>query len=175
MGTNRNPLDEMMARLAQGERAVFTEVFQTLFGPIHRLCLSILKNEADAADAAQEAMKKILERASDYDKSRPAMPWALALAAWECRTLAQKQRRRRETDGAAPETGGEDPEEQFVRTSLARAAHAALGKLSQSDQETLFATFGEEAASVSGATFRKRRQRALTRLKEAFRRLYGLD
>jgi RNA polymerase sigma-70 factor (ECF subfamily) len=175
MSTARKPLDELMGRLAQGDRAVFTEVFQTLWGPIHRFCLSILQNEADAADAAQEAMQKILERASDYDKSRPAMPWALALAAWECRTLSQKRRRRRESDARAPEWSGEDPEDQFVTKNLALAAQAALGELSPADQETLLATFFDEAAQVSGATFRKRRQRALARLQEAFRRLYGLD
>jgi RNA polymerase sigma-70 factor (ECF subfamily) len=56
-----------------------------------------------------------------------------------------------------------------------RAAIAALGELSEADRETLIATFWDEAASVSGATLRKRRERALDRLKKTFRRLYGLD
>jgi len=79
-------IDGLMARLAEGDRSVFTLVFTRLWEPTLRLCQSLLKNEADASDAAQEAMQKILERAGDYDSSRPAMPWALAIAAWECRT-----------------------------------------------------------------------------------------
>ena len=51
------------------------------------LCKSLLKNEADAADAAQEAMQKVFTRAHQYDPTRHALPWALAIAAWECRTV----------------------------------------------------------------------------------------
>jgi len=176
MGTDPNTLDGLMARLADGDRTVFARVFELLWGPIHRLCVSLLKNDADASDAAQEAMHKILERASDYDKTRPAMPWAMALAAWECRTLARKRNRRREeTDEPSNERGGEHPEEEFEQRDLTAAAVSALGELSDTDRETLVATFWDEAASVSGATLRKRRERALDRFRKTFRRLYGLD
>ncbi|MCK6586471.1 MAG: sigma-70 family RNA polymerase sigma factor [Polyangiaceae bacterium] len=175
MRTESNTLDALMARLADGDRAVFARVFELLWGPIHRLCVTLLRNDADAADAAQEAMQKILERASDYDKSRPAMPWAMAIAGWECRTLSRKRGRRREVDEADHEQAGEHPEDEVVQRNLAAAAIAALGELSAADRETLIATFWEEAASVSGATLRKRRERALDRLKKTFRRLYGLD
>lgn len=175
MRTELNTLDALMARLADGDRAVFARVFELLWGPIHRLCITLLKNDADAADAAQEAMQKILERASDYDKSRPAMPWAMAIAGWECRTLSRKRGRRREVDEADHEQAGEHPEDEVVQRNLAAAAIAALGELSEADRETLIATFWDEAASVSGATLRKRRERALDRLRKTFRRLYGLD
>jgi RNA polymerase sigma-70 factor (ECF subfamily) len=168
-------LDALMARLADGDRAVFARVFALLWGPIHRLCVGLLKSDADAADAAQEAMHKILARASDYDPSRPAMPWAMAIAGWECRTLSRKRTRRREAGAPTHEPGGEPPEEDFVQRNLAAAALAALGELSESDRETLMATFWDEAAQVSGATLRKRRERALDRLRKTFRRLYGLD
>src|SRR5690606_31373221 len=103
-------LDALMARLADGDRSVLKAVFEALWGPIERLCRSWLGNEADAADAAQEAMHKILERASDYDRARPALPWALAIAGFECRTLARRRQRRREgsadvrDDLAGPDT-----------------------------------------------------------------------
>lgn len=175
MRTDPNRLDALMARLADGDREVFARVFDVLWGPIHRLCASLLKNDADAADAAQESMQKILERASDYDKGRPAMPWAMAIGAWECRTLMRKRARRREIQEPGHELAGLDPEEAFVQRDLGAAAVAALGELSDADRETLIASFWDEAASVSGATLRKRRERAITRLKTAFRRLYGLD
>lgn len=168
-------LDALMMRLADGDRAVFSRVFGLLWGPIHRLCLSLLQSEADASDAAQEAMQKILQRAADYDKLRPAMPWAMAIAAWECRTLLQKRARRRETAESGFEHSGEHPEEELVQRNLTAAALAALGELSEADRETLIATFWDEAAPVSGATLRKRRERALGRLRQTFRRLYGLD
>src|SRR5436190_20458326 len=80
-------LDALMARLADGDRSVFTLVFKRLWPPTLRLCNSLLRHEADASDAAQQAMQKVLERASDYDPQRPALPWALTVAAWECRTF----------------------------------------------------------------------------------------
>jgi RNA polymerase sigma-70 factor (ECF subfamily) len=61
-----------------------------------------------------------------------------------------------------------------VNRDLLRAALASLGELSELDKETLLATFWDEGSSASGATLRKRRERALARLKASFRRLYGL-
>lgn len=137
----------------------------------------MLKNEAEAADAAQQAMERILVRAGDYDPARPALPWALAIASWECRTLQRKRTRRREVADAAlrDEATTSDPEQQLEEQELARAVHAAIGELSDLDRETLLATFWEQDAQVSGATVRKRRERALARLRTLWKRLYGLD
>jgi RNA polymerase sigma-70 factor (ECF subfamily) len=169
-------LNALMARLAEGDRSVFGVVFSRLWPPTLRLCLSLLKHEADAADAAQEAMHKLLERASDYDPKRPALPWALAIAGWECRTLERKRGRRREVpEQDVAEPASSDGEAAFVQGNLSQAALTALGALSEADRETLIATFWDEAASVSGATLRKRRERAVDRLRRTFRRLYGLD
>jgi len=168
-------LGTLLARLADGDRSVFSLVFKQLWSPTHRFCKSLLKNDADASDAAQQAMEKILERASDYDPDRPAMPWALAIAAWECRTLQRRRFRRREADEQEMgEPASEGVEETIQERDLARAALTAMGELSKLDQETLFASFGDDSASATGATLRKRRERALDRLRGAFRRLYGI-
>ena len=73
--------------------------------------------------------------------------------------------------------GGTSPgsEEELARQQLLTAAVEALGDLSVEDREVLLATFWEEVASVSGATLRKRRERALKRLRDTFKRIYGLD
>ena len=170
-------LDELMARLADGDRAAFAPLFRRLWPPVLRLCEGLLRSDADAADAAQEAMAKVLTRAADYDPRRPALPWALAIASWECRTVLRRRARRREApDAAAPllarDLSGED---EAIQRQLTAAAIEVLGSLSEVDRETLLATFWEEAPSVGGATLRKRRERALGRLRSAFRRLYGLD
>lgn len=169
-------LNALLARLADGERAAFTPVFEQLREPILRLCLSLLKNEADASDATQQAMAKIFERASDYDPSRPALPWALAIAAWECRTIRLRSIRRREVSDNALEDGAHDRgEDALLQRDLVTAALKAMGELSSTDRETLIATFTDEGSDVLGATFRKRRERAVARLRTAFRRLYGFD
>ncbi len=177
MSDNRDPsLDLLIARLADGDRSAFTPVFKFLWTPTLRLCSSILKHEADAADAAQQAMERILERASDYDRKRPALPWALAIAAWECRTTLRKRSRRKEVAAdAAPEPSTDNSEGGLEQDRLIAGVLEAMGELSGADREALIATFWDQAASVSGPTLRKRRERALKRLRDSFRRLYGLD
>ena len=176
MESDQEPeLDALVAKLADGDRTAFDPVFRHLWPPALRLCRSMLKNEADAADAAQEAMEKILERASDYDRKRAALPWALAIVAWECRTILRKKSRRREVGAdMAPEAPVEGTDVDFEQRELIQNAVAILGELSEPDRETLIATFQDEAATVAGATFRKRRERALKRLRAAFRSIYGL-
>lgn len=169
-------LEALLLRLADGDRSAFTRVFQLLWPPTLRLCSSMLKNEADAWDAAQLAMEKVFVRVGEYDRSRAALPWALALAAWECRTLQRKKVRRREVaEATVSELSLQGAETELVRRDLLRAAVETLGQLSDTDRETLLATFLDEDAGHSGATFRKRRQRAVDRLRNAFRTLYGLD
>ncbi len=176
MSTDPNAqLDPLLVQLAEGNRAAFTEVFQILWQPVLRLCRSMLKNDADAADAAQQALEKVLTRCGDYDRQRPAMPWALGIAAWECRTFARKRTRRRELpEEQAPELGA-GSEDELAQRELMQAAVAALGELSPQDREVLVATFWDEATNATGATLRKRRERALKRLRDTFMRLYGLD
>ena len=169
-------IDALMARLADGDRLAFSLLFKQLWAPTQRFCMNMLKNEADASDAAQLAMEKILQRASDYDPARRALPWALAIAGWECRTLQRKRFRRGEmAEDAAGERSDDASEDELVRRDLTNAALAAMSELSATDRETLVATFWDETATASGATLRKRRERAIDRLRGAFRRLYGVD
>lgn len=175
MSTEADNLDELVAQLADGDRAAFAPAFRLLWPPALRLCRSMLRNDADAADAAQQAMEKILERASEYDRARAALPWALAITAWECRTILRKKSRRREVAAdLAPEVSIEGADIELQQRELVQNALQVLGELSADDRETLIATFHDEAGNVSGATFRKRRERALKRLRAAFRSIYGL-
>jgi RNA polymerase sigma-70 factor (ECF subfamily) len=172
----RASLDACMARLAEGDRAAFECVFHALWPVLSRFCASLLKHEQDAADAAQEALHKIFERASDYDRRRPALAWALAIASWECRSVQRKRARRREVYVDAPEAPAVfDHDEAHVRRDLTQAALVALAALSERDRAALIASFLEEAVAVPAATLRKRRERALQRLKGVWRRLYGFD
>ena len=168
-------LDELLGKLADGDRSAFAEVFKRLWDPSLRLCIHLMGDDASGADAAQAAMLRILQRASEYDRSRPALPWAMAIATFECRSLMKKRSRLRESaevPSFSDEGSGADDQVQRV---LLTSAVAALGTLSPVDQETLTATYWETAVEAAGATVRKRRERALHRLRNAFRRLYGLD
>src|SRR5579859_1698151 len=168
-----------MARLADGDRSVVDAVFRALLPYVVRCCERMLGPGADADDATQEAMQKVFAQAHRYDRSRPSLPWALAIAAWECRTLRRRRQRSRTTPlESASETSaaGASPEESVIVRDLMQAAETVFEGLPESDRETLMHAFtaeAEERFPVAGATLRKRRERAIRRLKQAWRKVYG--
>lgn len=172
--SDEKELSSLIVRLAEGDRSAFSRLFELLWPRVHALCLSLLSHPQDADDAAQQAMEKILTRATEYDRSRAATPWALGIAAWECRTLRRRSLRRREvSDDQLPQVEVEGrADDELIRRELETAAVAVLQELSPSDRAALVSAFWEEARSAASPAARKRRQRALERLRAAFRRLY---
>ena len=172
-------LDRQMALLADGDRSAIEPVFRALWPVIQACCKRALGDEADAEDAAQQAMEKIFKEASRYDRVRPALPWAAAIASWECRTVRRRRQRARTVPiEVAPEAAspGMTPEDTAIVAELLRAAEAVFGSLSATDRAVIEQTFAEEVhdrVSVSGPTLRKRRERALHRLRAAWRKAYG--
>lgn len=123
---------------------------------------------------------KLFAQAADYDADRSVLPWALAIAGWECRTIRRRTQRRRECGlddaNGDPADGAASAEDRLVHAAMLAEAEHALSFLSEADRQTLAWAFSEarpHERPVSGATFRKRRQRALGRLREVWRSLYG--
>ncbi len=168
-----------MTRLADGDRGAFDPLYLALKPKVHGLCRAMLGHDQDAEDAMQRGMEKVFARASSYERGRPVIPWVLGIAAWECRAYRQKKKRRREdvlADQSEAYLISDDLTADVVRADLQRLARQALETLSDADREVLTATFWDEAtiAGVAGATMRKRRERALERLRVSLRRLYGI-
>jgi RNA polymerase sigma factor (sigma-70 family) len=162
-----------MARLADGDRAAFDPIYAALWPLLRGFTTRALAGAADADDAAAEVLVKVLSRASDYDCERDALSWVLGIAAWECRTVRQRARRRREeppsddTDHASNEPS---PEEQAIARDLQAAAEAVISTLRPADAAVLRAVSSGQRPDVAAATFRKRVERALGRLRLAWRR-----
>ena len=134
-----------------------------------------LAGEPDGEDAAQAALLKIFARASEYDAERDPLPWALGLAAWECRTLRRiRWRRREETAPLEDWSAQPSPEDSAIEHDLLAAAETVLGTLRPLDVETIL-SLATGARSVQGATFRKRLERALSRFRLAWRARHGSD
>lgn len=179
MQLNPDELLRLMTRLADGDRAAFAPLYVDLKPRVHALCRAMLGHEQDAEDAMQHALEKLFARASSYERGRPVIPWVLGIAAWECRAQRQKRKRRKEgplAEVEPPLLVSDELSEEVARADLQRLAKAAMAALSEADREVLTATFWDEAtlAGVTGATMRKRRERALDRLRVSFRRLYGI-
>jgi len=164
-----------MCRLAEGDREAFEPVFAALWPVLRAFAARALTVPAEAEDAAQSALIKVFARAAEFDPLRAALPWALGIAAYECRTLRKSRARRREELTRAPPEGvhARTPEDAAVERDLQAAAAVVLGGLSALDAETLLAAArGERDPS---ATFRKRLERALARFRKEWRARHGVD
>jgi len=164
-----------MCRLADGDREAFEPVFAALWPVLRAFAARALAVPAEAEDAAQSALLKVFSRAAEFDPRREALPWALGIAAYECRTLRKaRARRREELTGTPPEPlDARTPEEAAIERDLQAAAGEVLGGLSALDAETLLAA--ARGQRDSSATFRKRLERALARFRKEWRARHGAD
>lgn len=152
-------------------------MYRTAKPRVDRLAQRLLAGDPDAEDVAQRALIKVFERASEFDADRgPALPWILGVAAWECRSHRKKRVRSRElpVQTVPDQPSSHCPERALLDADLEAALHDAIGTLSQADRETLLAALEHtRRPDVPGATFRKRLQRAMSRLKSAWRAEHG--
>lgn len=162
----RRHLHDQMLRLKDGDRAAARPVFDALWGPCRALARAGLGDDADAADAAQQALAKLFSQAPSFDETRSALGWALALVTWEVRTTRTRRARRREdaaVDVAHIARAGADVADRLdAAADVARVADAFV-HLDAADQATLRAFL--DGAPAGEPRERKRRQRAIDRLR----------
>lgn len=174
----RQRLQQDLTRLADGDREAFHPVFVVLL-PLLRGFAARGLPYPDAEDAAQEALVKIYSRAHEFDTTRDALSWALGIAAYEIKTFRKRRLRRRESDTEGADLAAQvdrtgTPEEDAIARDLEEALAAALTALRPQDAATLQAfAGGERPAGVPAATFRKRVERSLARLRSLWRTSHG--
>lgn len=172
----RRALSDGLVRLADGDRGAFDAVFRLAYPEVRAFAARHLP-PADADYTAQQALVAIFARVEEYDAARDGLAWALGIAAWEVRTCRRRAGRRRES-GALPELAcaGPSPEHAAIDAELRASLTAVLGALRPQDAEALLASAGlGPRPAVPPATFRKRLERAVTRLRAAWRRCHGVE
>jgi RNA polymerase sigma-70 factor, ECF subfamily len=172
----RKTIHDAMVRLADGDRSAMSVLVNELWPVVLQFAQRGLQHEQDAEDVAQEVFLRICSRISDFDRERDGLSWAFGIANYEIMTVRRRRKRRRELSGddalAARADTLASQEEAAIQRELTEAIGMALGQLSDDDRASL----GLEVsvlATVPFATVRKRRQRALDRLRTAWRKLYG--
>jgi RNA polymerase sigma-70 factor (ECF subfamily) len=165
-------IDGWMARLADGDRSAFDPLYAALWPVVTAFCARRLGDAGRAEDAAQQALVRVFEKASGYDPARPALPWVLAFATWECRALLTRTDRRREQ--VYEELPTDSPEAALLRADLAATVRDLVGELSPADEAALWAWMEKEIEDgPMGPTLRKRLQRARERFVELWWRRHG--
>jgi RNA polymerase sigma-70 factor, ECF subfamily len=166
-------LQDLMTRLAAGDRSALHPAFAILWPLLRRFAGRHLP-PVEAEDAAQEAVLKLFSQAAAFDPSRSAAAWALGVAGYEIRSARRRRQRRREEPleaaalGARPDPG-RDPEETALDRDLEATLEGALGALTPEDALTLRLYASGARPAIAAATFRKRVERALARLRIAWR------
>lgn len=171
----RRQIQTWMVQFADGERAAFQPLFDALWPVLLSFASRTLEPHADAEDAAQQAMLKVFSRIADFDRARDGVSWALGIAGYEIMTIRKQRTRRRESPAAAlerVEQQGTSVEEQAMVDEVRQAILELVGELPERDRAALaYAFAGEEPPTDE--TSRKRRFRAIERLRSAWRRANG--
>ncbi len=172
----RKAIQDAILRLADGDRSAMPQLVSDLWPVLLGFANSGLRDQQDAEDVAQEVFVRICARVSEFDRMRDAVSWAFGIAAFEVMTQRRRRQRRRESFSASGvadcgETEG-SAEDDALRAELRILLTEALGQLSPEELATL--GLGEAAHAVAATpAMRKRRQRALDRLRIVWRRIYG--
>ena len=167
----RRQVNDAMVRLANGDRSAFDAVFGGLWAPLSDYVRRALNRHPDAEDLVQQTLLKVFSRISEFDPSRDGVSWAFGIATNEIRTRRKKVQRRREAsiEDVAFADSRPSQEATLIESDLQEALVAVMGQLRQSDRDILLAGAGPSSAEVSPAALRKRRQRALDRLRSLWR------
>jgi RNA polymerase sigma-70 factor (ECF subfamily) len=171
----RQAIHQAVVRLSDGDRTAFEVLLDELWPVILSFAERGVGRGPDAEDVAQEAFYKVCARIADFDRSRDALSWVFGIASYEVMTHRRKRKRRREVfdeaSVAAQLDGGALQEDQLIAREITLAFEQAVGSLT--DEDRLSLGLIASAADTGSATFRKRKQRALERLRGIWRQIYG--
>ncbi len=88
----------LIVRAQAGDAAAAEELVRAHHAPIYRLALSLLDDETEADEAAQDALLKAIERLASFRGEASFGTWLYAIALNECRgRLRQRRARQRLT------------------------------------------------------------------------------
>ena len=173
----RKSIHDAMVRLSDGDRSAFDVLLDELWPVILSFAKRGVGDSADAEDIAQEVFLKICSRIADFDRTRDGLSWVFAIGTYEVLTHRKRARRRHEVhDETALERKADDADLQDMvleQRELALDLERAVGALTE--EERLVLGIGPPGPSLgpASAALRKRKQRAIGRLRSIWRRIYA--
>ena len=174
--------EDAILRLVEGARAGDRGARQALYlqhvDRVFRTMRGMLRSDADAEDATQDAMLAVLTSLHKFTPRRDARfaAWVTTIAVNTARRRFRRRRPELTATGEMPETPGDgtDPADALDRARQRRALLIALAELPEREREIVSLRYGAElnateigtAVGVEAATIRKILERARTRLGE---------
>jgi RNA polymerase sigma-70 factor, ECF subfamily len=171
---DRAEIQRLMTAAADGDRAAVDPLFHALWPITVGYATRFLGNPSLAEDCAQESLVKLFGQLERFDRERDALTWALTHATWQCRTERRKHARRGECDTAIEIAF--DDRQRLEERDLVVAALDTLTSLAPRDRDVIAALLADDdelRRALAPATFRKRLERALGRLRTSWRSRHG--
>jgi len=122
----------------------FSLLYDRYFRLISRRCVSLLGNEADAKDAAQEIMIKIMTHLARFKKKSSFSTWVYSITYNFCMDRLRKRKREPYMDDEFPEIGEEDPipDEEIYNMEI-KALNWVMNKIGSNDKAILLMKYHE--------------------------------
>jgi RNA polymerase sigma-70 factor (ECF subfamily) len=168
---DRALVQRLMTAAADGDRTAVEPLFQVLWPMSVDYATKLVGDRALAEDCVQDALVKLFAQVDQFDRERDGTAWALALVTWQARTIRKQRERRREDDVAANPSYEMDADPIF-RTAI----DEVLASMPARDRDVILASIVDDDAlrdTLAPATFRKRLERALSRLRLSWRSRHG--
>lgn len=162
----------------QGDETAWATLVGQHQEAVFRLAYLLLRDAAEAKDAAQETFIRAFHALDSFDSSRPLRPWLLQIT----KNLARNRRRamgrywaalKRFFQNEAPFQTAPGPGEEHLQEWEAETLWQAVQRLKPIDQEIIYlryflnlsVTEAAEAAEIAPGTVKSRLHRALERLR----------
>lgn len=184
----------LIERICHGEKELFYDLVAPYQRAVYLAAFSVLKNEADAEEIAQEALLKAFKSLGSFRKESKLSTWLIQIAINESRMRLRKDRRHLyesmdetqagETEDYRPRDFAdwrEIPSEALQRKELRQALAQALASLSPKyrevfvlrDVQKLSITETSQALGITEASVKTRLLRARLQMRDAL--APGLD
>jgi RNA polymerase sigma-70 factor, ECF subfamily len=178
----------LIERVCAGEKQLFYELINPYERSVYVAAFSILQNEADAEEAAQDAFLKALAHLNSFRREAKFSTWLIQIAVNEARTKRRKDRKflYKSIDEQCQDEAGEYfpkdfadwreiPSETMQRAELRRALQNAIASLNPAyrevfvmrDMQHLTIAETAEVLQISESLVKTRLLRARLKLREA--------
>lgn len=128
--------DRLARRATKGDERAFAAIYERYHQDLYRFCLAIVGNPADAQDALQNAMVKVLRALPGERRRIQLKPWLYRIAHNESVELLRKRRDTVEIEPELHAAGAELAETAATRERLRRLL-ADVGELPERQRATL--------------------------------------
>ena len=178
--TNANDDEQLLAQVAQGDRAAFATLYDRFSTPLYSLAIKMLANETEAQDVLHDVFISIWHKAEGFRANRgSAFSWAVALLRNRVIDRIRARRRRGELlEANAPdlEPSGSvttSSAENCETSERAREVRSAMGQISDDQRQVLRLAFFEGLTQAEIAeklkeplgTIKARAQRGMAKLR----------